>query len=55
MLVRLKMPLAVGVIRQVAGKSFDERLDEQIRALREQSKFKSVDDLLCSGETYVVE
>ncbi len=55
MLTRLKMPLAVGIIREVRDKSFDERLDEQIKELRERSKFKSVDDLLFSGETYVVE
>ncbi len=55
MLVRMKMPLAVGIIRQVDYTPFDERLDEQIKALREQSKFKSVDELLFSGETYVVE
>ncbi|HHJ50621.1 MAG TPA: 2-oxoacid:ferredoxin oxidoreductase subunit beta [Phaeodactylibacter sp.] len=55
MLTRLKMPLAVGIIRQVEDKPFDERLDEQIKELRERSKFKSVDDLLFSGETYVVE
>ncbi len=55
MLTRLKMPLAVGIIRQVEDIPFDERLDDQIRELRERSKFKSVDDLLFSGETYVVE
>ncbi len=55
MLTRLKMPLAVGIIREVADESFDERLDKQIQELRNHSKFKSVDELLYSGETYVVE
>ena len=55
MLTRLKMPLATGIIRQVEDKPFDERLDEQIKEVKARSKFSSVDDLLLSGETYVVE
>ncbi len=55
MLVRMRDPLPVGIIRSVPDVPFDERLDEQIKELKAQSGFKSVDELLFSGETYVVE
>jgi len=54
MLARLQYPLATGVIRSVEEASFGERERELAASITEKSKFKSVDDLFMSGETYEV-
>ena len=54
MLVRMEYPLATGVIRSVEEPSFGERERALVDRVTESSKFKSVDDLFFSGETYEV-
>ena len=54
MLVRLEYPLATGVIRSVEEPTFGERERELVNRVTESSRFKSVDDLFFSGETYEV-
>ncbi len=55
MLVKLQMPLVTGIIRSYEEEeSFDERMERQVREVESKSKFKSVDDLLMSGETWEI-
>lgn len=54
MLVRLRYPLATGIIRAVEEPTFEEREAEVTAAIRANAKFKKVDDLFFSGETYEV-
>ena len=54
MLARMEMPIAVGVIRAVPGKTVDEICNERIEEARRKSPFKSVNELFASGETYEV-
>ncbi len=48
-------PVAMGVIRAVEAPVYDQLLEEQIAAVQSKSKIKSIDDLLSSGNTWVVE
>lgn len=54
MLIRSTYPLATGIIRSVEEPSFEEREAELTAKVKASSKFKTVDDLLFSGETYEV-
>lgn len=55
MLVNLQMPMVTGVIRSVEKETFEDRMAAQVEYVRETTKFKTVDDLLGSGETWVIE
>ncbi len=55
MLVNLQMPMVTGVIRAVEQESFEARMQQQVEDVRATTKFKTVDDLLGSGETWVIE
>jgi 2-oxoglutarate ferredoxin oxidoreductase subunit beta len=55
MLVNLQMPMVTGVIRAVKQDTFNERLTEQLEDIKSKTKFKTVDDLLSSGETWEIE
>ena len=46
------LPVALGVIRNVPGPTYDQAVEHQQDEVREKSKFHCVDDLLRSGETY---
>jgi 2-oxoglutarate ferredoxin oxidoreductase subunit beta len=48
-------PVALGVIRSVAGHSYESDVEEQIKAIRKDAKIKCMDDLLMSGSTWKVE
>ena len=48
-------PVAMGVIRAVEAPVYDQLLEEQIATVQCKSKIKSIDDLLGSGNTWVVE
>ncbi|MEF8809576.1 MAG: 2-oxoacid:ferredoxin oxidoreductase subunit beta [Bacteroidales bacterium] len=47
-------PVAVGVIRAVKNETYERKLENQIRQVKEQSEFGCVDDLLHSGNTWEV-
>ena len=47
-------PVAIGVLRSVSEPTYDDRLYEQIKYGKANSKIKCVDDLLNSGRTWVV-
>ncbi len=55
MLAKLQYPLATGIIRSFDDKTFEEREQELTNQVKQNSKFKKVDDLLFSGDTYTVE
>ena len=55
MLAKLHMPIVTGVIRAVADDTFDMRLKAQIEETERTSKYKSVNDLFTSGETWLIE
>ncbi len=58
MLIRLRapeFPVALGVIRAVRASTYDQRVLDQIEQAREVAKIQSVDDLLNSGDTWIVE
>lgn len=54
MLVRLKYPLATGVIRSFTDVTLEERENALTAQVKANSKFKKTDDLFFSGETYEV-
>ncbi|MFA7102946.1 MAG: 2-oxoacid:ferredoxin oxidoreductase subunit beta, partial [Bacteroidales bacterium] len=57
MLVDMKLPhypMAFGVIRAVPTPTYDELLEEQIKAAQKSSPIKCVDDLLNSGDTWEI-
>lgn len=54
MLTQLQNPLPVGIIRSVEMPTYEDRLEAQFESIKQRSKFKTVDDLLFSGETYKV-
>jgi 2-oxoglutarate ferredoxin oxidoreductase subunit beta len=55
MLIRLNMPVVLGVIRAVEEVSFHQRMQEKTALAIAKSKVKNIDDLLYSGGTYEVE
>jgi len=58
MLINMKYPdypVAFGVIRSVEALTYDDTLHKQIDEVKQKSKLKSMDDLLNSGATWVVE
>ena len=57
MLARMRppeFPAALGIIRAVRRSTFDEGLLNQLEYEKENAKFKTVDELLKSGETWEV-
>ncbi len=48
-------PVAMGVIRAVEAPVYDQMMEEQIETVKSKAKIKSIDDLLRSGNTWVVE
>ena len=57
MLARMRppeFPAALGIIRAVSRQTFDEGLLNQLEYEKENAKFKTVDELLKSGETWEV-
>lgn len=54
MLAKLEMPIVTGVIRAVKSDTFDQRMIKQIEEVGKKSPYKSVNDLLKSGETWEI-
>ncbi|MCQ2138012.1 MAG: 2-oxoacid:ferredoxin oxidoreductase subunit beta [Bacteroidales bacterium] len=50
-----EMPVALGVIRDVAEPTYDDRVRDQLAEVKEKSPIKCMDDLLNSGSTWTVE
>jgi 2-oxoglutarate ferredoxin oxidoreductase subunit beta len=48
-------PVAMGVIRAVEALVYDQMMEKQIAEVKAKAKIKSIDDLLSSGNTWVVE
>lgn len=48
-------PVALGVIRQVDSDTYEKAVEEQIEKVKAESRIKSMDDLLRSGDTWEVE
>jgi len=48
-------PVAMGVIRSVEALVYDQQMEAQIAEAKKASKITSIDDLLSSGNTWVVE
>jgi 2-oxoglutarate ferredoxin oxidoreductase subunit beta len=48
-------PVALGIIRSVAGETYDNAVAKQIEEVKKNSSIKCVDDLLRSGSTWEVE
>lgn len=48
-------PVAMGVIRAVEAPVYDQVMETQIADVKSRAKIKSIDDLLGSGNTWVVE
>jgi 2-oxoglutarate/2-oxoacid ferredoxin oxidoreductase subunit beta len=48
-------PVAMGVIRSVNAPVYDQMMEMQIEDVKKKSKIKTLDDLLCSGNTWTVE
>jgi len=49
-----EFPAALGIIRKVSRPTFDEGLLSQLEYEKENAKFKTIDELLHSGETWEV-
>ncbi|RLD22256.1 MAG: 2-oxoacid:ferredoxin oxidoreductase subunit beta [Bacteroidetes bacterium] len=54
MLVRLEYPMVLGVIRSIEQEPFEQRLTKQVEQVEAKSPFKTMDDLLLSGETWEI-
>ena len=54
MLAKLQMPIVTGVIRSVKDDTFEQRMKVQVEEVEKKSPYKSVDDLLVSGETWEI-
>ena len=57
-LINMKLPdfpVAMGVIRAVPSKVYNEAMEEQIAEAKAKSKISCVDQLLSSGNTWTVE
>lgn len=48
-------PVAMGVIRAVKAPVYDQIMEKQIADVKSKAKIKSIDDLLQSGNTWIVE
>jgi 2-oxoglutarate ferredoxin oxidoreductase subunit beta len=48
-------PIAMGVIRAVEAPVYDQMMEQQIAEVQSKSKIKSIDDLLNSGNTWIVD
>lgn len=48
-------PVALGVIRDVAALSYEEKMVQQIKDVQAQSSMKCMDDVMNSGDTWIVE
>ena len=48
-------PVAMGVIRAVEALVYDQMMEKQIADVKSKAKIKTMDDLLSSGNTWVVE
>lgn len=58
MLARMQapqFPVALGIIRAVKQPTYDELVYQQIEASKQQQKYKTIDELLNSGETWIVD
>lgn len=49
-----EFPMALGIIRDIDSTTYDERIKQQIKQVKEKSQFASMDDLLTSGETWEI-
>ncbi|MFI3265880.1 MAG: 2-oxoacid:ferredoxin oxidoreductase subunit beta [Rikenellaceae bacterium] len=49
-----EMPVALGVIRDVEGDSYDSLMTAQVEQVKASSKIKCMDDLLNSGDTWEI-
>jgi len=57
MLVRMEspdFPVAMGVVRQVDNSTYNDRIMDQIKETAATSIYKTVDDLLTSGDTWTI-
>jgi 2-oxoglutarate ferredoxin oxidoreductase subunit beta len=57
-LISMKLPdfpVAMGVIRAVPSKVYNEAMEAQIEEAKAKSKIKTVDQLFASGNTWTVE
>jgi 2-oxoglutarate ferredoxin oxidoreductase subunit beta len=50
-----EFPVAMGVIRAVKALVYDQEMAKQITEVKSRARIKSIDDLLSSGNTWVVE
>jgi 2-oxoglutarate ferredoxin oxidoreductase subunit beta len=48
-------PVAFGIIRSVAGDTYEKAVEHQIEEIKKISKIKNMDDLLKSGSTWKIE
>jgi 2-oxoglutarate/2-oxoacid ferredoxin oxidoreductase subunit beta len=58
LLIGMKLPdfpVAMGVIRSVKAQVYDQAMEAQIAEVKSKSRIKTIDDLLCSGNTWTVE
>jgi len=54
MLAKLQMPVVTGIIRSFSEDSFEIRMKKQVEEVEKNSPYKSVNDLLVSGETWEI-
>ena len=54
MLVRLEYPMVIGVIRSIDTDPYEKKLEKQVQEVEAKSPFKTIDDLLLSGETWEI-
>ena len=48
------LPLAVGIIRDVAAPTYNDGVSQQVEAVRAKKGFKNLRDMILAGETWEV-
>ena len=50
-----ELPLAIGIIRDVEGLTYNDEIDKQVETVRAKKGFATLRDMVLAGETWTVE
>ncbi len=50
-----ELPLAIGIIRDVEGLTYNDEIDKQVETVRANKGFATLRDMVLAGETWTVE
>ena len=50
-----ELPLAIGIIRDVEGLTYNDEIDKQVETVRANKGYATLRDMVLAGETWTVE